>query len=605
MSPRIDARDLFAAAREAMSLTRHAAPAQALGSLAVTLGSAGVPITIAWLTKLVIDRLTDGHGAIGGLALALAVTGLVATMLPGIGRYLRAQIGRATGVVGTDRLFAAAERQVGLRRFEDPAFLDRLRLGRSSTAGFGVLVDGASGTVQGALTLLGFVGSLLILSPTMTGLVLLAAIPVLVAELRLSRLRAGMQWDFEQVHRREFFYGRLLTDVEAATEIRLFGVGPFLRTRMMHERRRANAAERRMDLREFGTQAVLGALGAAVAGGGLWWAVTAARRGTLSVGDVTMFVAAVGGIQAALDRLVSSIASAHGQLLSLTHYVAVVRAEPDLASATESAPAPEPGVGIEFHDVWFRYSDDHPWVLGGVDLRIPHGRAVALVGLNGAGKSTLVKLLCRMYDPTRGRITWDGVDLRDIAPAELRGRISAVFQDHMNYDLTAAENIAMGDPDSLGDRARIEAAAERAGIHDRLAALPRGYDTLLTRMFFSEADKEDPDTGVVLSGGQWQRLALARAFVRAGRELMILDEPSSGLDPQAEHEVHARMREHREGRTSLLISHRLGAVRDADLIVVLDRGRIVEQGSHEALLDDEGHYASLFRLQAAGYREAK
>ncbi|MET7302454.1 ABC transporter ATP-binding protein [Embleya sp. NPDC005575] len=605
MSRRIPARESAAAAREALALILRAAPVQAAGSLAATIGLAGLPIATAWLTKLVIDRLAEAHGSITAPALALALTGLAATVLPGLGRYLHAQVGRATGVLATDRLFGAAERQVGLRRFEDPGFLDRLRLAQQGTTNFGVLVDGAGSTLQGTLTLVGFIGSLLFLSPTMTALVLVAGVPVLIAELRLSRMRAGMVWDNEQVHRREFFYSGLLTGVQAATEIRLFGIGPVLRARMMTERRRANEAERRMDLREFATQGALGALGAAVAGGGLWWAVTAARDGTLTVGDVVMFVAALTGIQNALNTLVTSIASTYGQLLGMTHYVAVARAEPDLASATETVPAPEPDVGIEFHDVWFRYSDDHPWVLGGVDLRVPRGRAVALVGLNGAGKSTLVKLLCRMYDPTRGRITWDGVDLRDIPPAELRGRISAVFQNHMNYDMTAAENIALGDPDSLDDRARIEAAAERAGIHEKLAALPRGYDTLLTRMFFSEADKEDPDTGVVLSGGQWQRLALARAFVRVGRELMILDEPSSGLDPQAEHEVHTRMREYREGRTSLLISHRLGAVRDADLIVVLDGGRIVEQGPHEELLDREGHYASLFRLQAAGYQEAK
>ncbi|WP_331771027.1 ABC transporter ATP-binding protein/permease (plasmid) [Embleya sp. NBC_00888] len=605
MSPRIPAREVAAATREAAALTVRAAPGQAAGSLAVTIGAAGVPIATAWLTKLVIDRLAERHGSIAGPALALALTGLVATVLPGLGRYLRAQVGRATGVLATDRLFGAAERQVGLRRFEDPAFLDRLRLAQQSTANFGVLVNGVGSTLQGTLTLFGFVASLLILSPTMTALVLVAGVPVLIAELRLSRLRATMQWDNEQVHRREFFYSGLLTGVQAASEIRLFGIGSVLRARMVLERNRANDAERRMDLREFATQGLLGALGAAVAGVGLWWAADAARRGTLTVGDVVMFVAALAGIQAALDTLVSSIASAHGQLLGLTHFVAIARAEPDLPSATETPAAVRPGVGVEFHDVWFRYSDDHPWVLGGVDLRIPHGQAVALVGLNGAGKSTLVKLLCRMYDPTRGRITWDGVDLRDIPPAELRARISAVFQDHMKYDMSAAENIALGDPDSLRDRPRIEAAAERAGIHERLVALPRGYDTLLTRMFFSEADKEDPDTGVVLSGGQWQRLALARAFVRAGRDLMILDEPSSGLDPQAEHEVHARMREYREGRTSLLISHRLGAVRDADLIVVLDGGRIVEQGPHDVLLDHDGRYASLFRLQAAGYQEAK
>ncbi|MGW9211971.1 ABC transporter ATP-binding protein [Embleya sp. NPDC055664] len=606
MSGRISTREAAGAARVGLALILRAAPGQAIGSLAVTIGLAGLPIATAWSTKLVLDRLADPHDSITTPALALAFIGLAATVLPGLGRYLHAQVGRATGVLATDRLFGAAERQVGLRRFEDPAFLDRLRLAKQGTTNVGGLVDGAGSTLQGTLTLVGFIGSLLILSPTMTALVLVAAVPVLIAELRLSRMRAAMVWDNEQVHRREFFYGGLLTGVQAATEIRLFGIGPMLRARMMGERRRANEAERRMDLREFVTQAALGALGAAVAGGGLWWAVTAAHDGRLTVGDVVMFVAALTGIQNALNTLVASIAATYGQLLGLTHYVAVSRAEPDLVSAT-AAPTvvPAPGTGIEFHDVWFRYSEDHPWVLNGVDLSLSHGRAVALVGLNGAGKSTLVKLMCRMYDPTRGRITWDGVDLREIPPAALRERISAVFQDHMNYDMSAAENIALGDPAHSEDRDRIVAAAQRAGIHEKLAALPRGYDTLLTRMFFSEADKENPDTGVVLSGGQWQRLALARAFVRVGRDLMILDEPSSGLDPQAEHEVHTRMREYREGRTSLLISHRLGAVRDADVIVVLAAGRIAEQGSHEELLDREGYYAKLFRLQAAGYQEAK
>ncbi|MFE3201961.1 ABC transporter ATP-binding protein [Embleya sp. NPDC059237] len=606
MSGRISTREAAGAARVGLALILRAAPGRALASLAATIASAGLPIATAWSTKLVIDRLADPHDTITAPVLALAGIGLAATVLPGLGRYLHAQIGRSTGVLATDRLFGAAERQVGLRRFEDPAFLDRLRLAKQSTTDFGGLVDGAGSTLQGTLTLVGFIGSLLILSPTMTALVLAAGVPVLIAELRLSRMRAAMVWDNEQVHRREFFYGGLLTGVQAATEIRLFGIGPMLRARMMGERRRANEAERRMDLREFVTQAALGALGAAVAGGGLWWAVTAAHDGRLTVGDVVMFVAALTGIQNALNTLVASIAATYGQLLGLTHYVAVSRAEPDLVSAS-AAPTvvPAPGTGIEFHDVWFRYSEDHPWVLNGVDLSLSHGRAVALVGLNGAGKSTLVKLMCRMYDPTRGRITWDGVDLRDIPPAALRERISAVFQDHMNYDMSAAENIALGDPAHSEDRDRIVAAAQRAGIHEKLAALPRGYDTLLTRMFFSEADKENPDTGVVLSGGQWQRLALARAFVRVGRDLMILDEPSSGLDPQAEHEVHTRMREYREGRTSLLISHRLGAVRDADVIVVLAAGRIAEQGSHEELLDREGHYAKLFRLQAAGYQEAK
>ncbi|WP_433467074.1 ABC transporter ATP-binding protein [Spirillospora sp. CA-128828] len=602
MRRNVHVRELAVAGAEATVLTWRSAPGGVSGYLLLTLAEAAGPIATAWLMKTVVDRLTTAQGPVAGPAAALVVTGLAAASLPGIGRYLRDQTGRAAGVRATDRLFAATERQVGLRRFEDPVFLDRLRLAQEATATTGYLVDAVCGTARGMLSLLGFLTSLLVISPMMTMLVLAAAIPAMVAELLLSRSRAAMQWAIEQTHRREFFYGRLLTDVEAATEIRLFGVGAFLRARMMSERDRGNRAEQRMSRRELAAQGGLTTLSAAVAGGGLWWAITAARHGTLGIGDVTMFVAAVAGVQAALDLLTSSIATAHGRLLMFTHYVAVTRAEPDLPSAG-TGEAPELRRGIKFQDVWFRYSDDHPWVLRGVDLTIPHGWAVALVGLNGAGKSTLVKLLCRMYDPTRGRILWDGVDLRDIPPHALRDRISAVFQDHMNYDMTAKENIAVGDLRALDRPDAIRQAAARAGVHDKLAGLPSGYDTLLTRMFFSEADKEDPDTGVVLSGGQWQRLALARAFVRDGRDLMILDEPSSGLDPEAEHEVHGQMRRYRAGRTSLLISHRLSAVREADLIAVLDGGRVAELGAHETLMAAGGHYARLFRLQAAGYQE--
>jgi ATP-binding cassette, subfamily B, bacterial len=286
----------------------------------------------------------------------------------------------------------------------------------------------------------------------------------------------------------------------------------------------------------------------------------------------------------------------------------VVALEPDLPSVPSSTPRALTSArpGIEFQDVWFRYGDDLPWILRGVDLTVPAGRALGLVGANGAGKSTIVKLLCRFYDPTRGRILWDGADIADLPVADLRQRIGAVFQDYMSYDFSAAENIGIGEVGALDDRMRIESAAEEAGVHEALAALPRGYDTMLSRMFFLDAggrgrDEADPETGVLLSGGQWQRVALARAFLRTGRDLLILDEPSSGLDPEAEHAMHARLREFRRGTTSLLISHRLGAVRDADLIAVVDEGRVAETGTHAELLALDALYARLFRLQAGGY----
>jgi ATP-binding cassette, subfamily B, bacterial len=318
--------------------------------------------------------------------------------------------------------------------------------------------------------------------------------------------------------------------------------------------------------------------------------VFAAAEGRISVGDVSLFIAAVAGVQAAMAQLIRDITQSHHELLLFDHYLRVLGSGPDLESAARALPVPALRRGIEFRDVWFRYAPQHPWVLQGVDLSIPHGSAVGLVGRNGSGKSTLVKLLCRMYDPEHGAVLWDGVDLRDMEPAELRRKIGAVFQDYMEYDLTAAENIGLGDLPAMDDHGRIAAAARQAGVHDAVEALPRGYDTLLTRIFFV-GEGESEELGVPLSGGQWQRIALARAYLRGERELLILDEPSSGLDAEAEHEIHTGLREHRQGRTSLLISHRLGTVRDADQLVVLEGGRVVETGRHEELVEAEGVYA--------------
>ncbi|TDE38070.1 ABC transporter ATP-binding protein [Nonomuraea mesophila] len=571
----------------------------------VMLAEAVLPIAVAWLTKMVVDTLAGDGPATGltALALGLAGAGVLVAALPQVSQYLGSQIGRLFTTHTTAELFTATLRFASLRPYEDPEFHDRLRLAQNSLQTGQGIITGSFRIIQSSVTLVGMVGSLLVISPVLTGIVLATGGPALVAQLRLSRRRAAMLWDIGPAERRQLFYGDLLGTVEAAKEIRLFGSGGFLRDRMMSELRTANDARRRMDLRELSVEGLLTLLAAVVAGGGLVWAVVAAGSGALSVGDVSLLIAAVAAVQNALNGLVSGIAGLHQDLIMFGHYVTVVRTGPDLPVPAESAPLPELRHGIRLTDVWFRYSDDHPWILRGLNLFIPAGAAVAVVGLNGAGKSTLVKLLCRFYDPQRGSITWDGVDIRDVRPEDLRRRISGVFQDHMTYDMTAADNISLGHVAAREDRTRVEAAAQRAGVHGTLSSLPRGYDTLLTRVFFSEEDKGDPETGVVLSGGQWQRTALARAMFRGRRDLMVLDEPSAGLDPEAEADVHARTRRQGDGATTLLISHRLNTVRDADLIVVIENGVVVESGTHTRLMAAAGGYARLFRLQASGYQE--
>ncbi len=589
----------------ALLIAWRAAPGWLAGHGVATIVAAVVPVATVWLLKAVLDALASGRrAALPPGLIGLVVAGLAAAALPPATEYLHNQAGRSIGRRAQSDLYIAMERLVGLAQLEDPAFRDRLRMAQQSgRAGPGQVVDGVVGVCRGLITLVGLILVLAALSPVMAGIALLGVGPALVAEIHLSRIRAGMMWQISPVERREFFYAELLDSLPAAKELRLLGLAGLFRRRMLHELGVADAQRRRVDGREMRVQIGLGFLSAVVAGAGLVWTVNGAVRGRFSIGGVSAFIAAMASLQGALTALVAQVANVYHALLLFGHYRAVLAAEPDLPVAVHPRPVPPLRHSLELRDVWFRYGPDQGWVLRGVDLVIPHGAAVALVGRNGAGKSTLVKLLCRFYDPERGAVLWDGVDLRDLSVVKLRERIGAVFQDYMSYDLSASENIGLGDVALLDDEGRIRAAARRAGIDATLDELPRGYRTLLSRIFVDSADAADAATGVLLSGGQWQRLALARGFMRDRRDLLILDEPSAGLDAAAEYEIHHGLRQHRAGATSVLISHRLGAVRDADRIVVLADGQITEQGTHAQLLSADGDYARLFRLQAEGYRD--
>ena len=393
------------------------------------------------------------------------------------------------------------------------------------------------------------------------------------------------------------YYAALFTAPAPAREMRLYGTQRLLADRMSGHLSTALHAEARQRRRNAAGQIGFTLANGAVAAAGSVVVALAVLHGAVTVGGLVLFGAAVTAVQGYLGSLIVTAGQVSVNLRVFGRFLDFV------AAAERAAPGgadrlPPLREAVELRDVWFRYGPDRPWVLRGVTLRLPAGRTHALVGVNGAGKSTLVALLLRFYEPTRGRILWDGVDIATVAPQRLRERLAGVLQDHVPYELTALENVTLGDARRLGDRAAATTAAERARVLDTVERLPAGWDTMLSTR---RAD-EDGAGGVTLSGGQWQRLAQARAMMRTDADLLVLDEPNAGLDPMAEHQLHADLMRFSAGRTRLLVSHRLGALREADQIVVLEAGVVRECGTHAELMAAGGTYRELFTLQAGPYQ---
>jgi ATP-binding cassette, subfamily B, bacterial len=477
--------------------------------------------------------------------------------------------------------------------FEESSSYDLLRRAQTDAANRPVaMISTTFGLLQTGITFASMVALLVGLSPLLALVALVSPVPAFINDTRYGWRGYNIARWASPLRRRMQYLTTLVTTDTFAKEVKLFGLGRYFleRFRLLantyYERQRGLVAARYVLGNLWGLLSTL-------AGSATYlYVALQAAAGRVTLGDLTLYTSAATSVQTSIQGLLSGFSSMYEHNLYLSNLYEFLGTPIEVQRPEHPTPMPRPLRGeIVFEHVSFNYPGSGAQALKDVSFKIEPGRTLAVVGRNGAGKSTLIKLLCRLYDPSEGRILIDGIDIRDFDPDELRANIAAMFQDYVSYQATASENIGLGDLPQVENRPAIVAAADRGGAAEMIAGLPAEYETPLGKWF---------DKGSNLSGGEWQKVALSRAFMR-GAPILILDEPTSSLDAQAEYELFTRLRKLSEGRTAIYISHRFSTVRQADRILFLEHGRLVEEGTHEELMLLNGRYAALFNMQASAY----
>ncbi|WP_156096275.1 ABC transporter ATP-binding protein [Amycolatopsis jejuensis] len=581
-----------------VKLTWQASPALTILLALVTLVSGLLPTATAYIAKILLDsvvaaiqhRGTTGEivritlfqfGVLAATAISSAITSIAQSLLQE----------RMTLTIRHRVMQHASD--LHLAYFEGSASYDMLRQAAQEAPTRPLsMMNSALGLVRTMITFASMIALLVAISPLLALVALLAPIPAFVSQSKYGSRAFWLTFLMSPIKRRMDYLSSLVTTDTYAKETKLFGLGPYFVDRfrklgvVAYERQRKLTVKRNVSSTSWGLLSTFA--GSAIA---LYIALEAVG-GRLTLGDLALYTAAATSVQTSVTGLFTAFSGMYENNLYLDTLYKFLDTKPEITKPARPRPLPSTVEGhIRFESVSFSYPGADEPALHGVSFEIRPGETVAVVGRNGAGKSTLFKLLCRLYDPTAGRILLDGVDIREYEPDELRTQISAMFQDYVTYQGTAAENIGLGDLTRLTDRTHIEDSARRAGADERITRLPSGYDSPLGRWF---------DQGVSLSGGEWQKIALARAFQREA-PILILDEPTSALDAQAEHDLFARLDSLSDGRTTLYISHRFSTVRQAERILLLDHGKVAEYGTHEELMAAGGGYAELFTLQAQAY----
>ena len=422
---------------------------------------------------------------------------------------------------------------------------------------------------------------------------ILVTLPNFIIDLKFSQRRYFLRMYQTAEGRKAGYFSSVLTSVAYVKEVKLFGLGEYLidKWRAVYKQfyRENRALSKKNNIAGFIVElfSTLGFYGA------YGYILYKAIFKNITVGDLTMYAGAFARLQGSIQSILSEISFIYEGNLFVTNFFNFFSLEPKIINAPNAKPFPQfIREGIEFENVSFRYTEDGGMVLQDINLKIQNGESIALVGENGAGKTTLIKLLARLYDPTEGSIFVDGVDIKEVDLFELSQNIGVVFQDFARYYVPVKENIGFGNMDKMSDISRIISSAQKSGADEFINRLPQQYDTMLGRIF---------DGGVELSLGEWQKIALARAFMRDA-QILILDEPTASLDAKTEYEIFKRFRELTEGKITVLISHRFSTVRMADRIFVIENGKIIEQGRHNELMELNGKYARMFLMQAESYK---
>ncbi len=561
-----------------------------------------LPLLPLYLMKLMVDAVTMGLAAPDKRAAmrhVLLLVGLMgaATLFAYMIRLIASLVSEWQAYKVTDHMndvLLAKSVEVDLEYYESARYYDTLhRAQREAPSRPLSIVNGLEQIGQNGISLLAIAG-LLVTFHWIIAIILFAAV-ILGTAIRLKSTGKMYRWQREQTstERQGGYLNWMLTDSSHAKEIRLFDLGPLFIRRFRDIRRKLRKGRLAITRKRYMADFLAQTLATAAIYGSYAYVAYQAVWGKITYGDLVMYYQAFQRVQGFLQGILGSLAGLYEDNLFLSNLYEFLDLKRTVVEPVQATPVPQPMQrGIVLDHVSFRYPGGTRTVFEDISLTIRPGEVVALVGENGSGKTTLIKLLCRLYDPTGGTISIDGVDLRQFETKALRREIAILFQDYAHYHLTARENIWFGNTSLPPDHERIVSSARRSGADDVIRALPRGYETILGKWF---------EDGEELSIGEWQKVALARAFVRDA-QIIVLDEPTSSMDAKAEYEAFQSFRKLVSGRTAILISHRFSTVRMADRIYVLKQGSVIESGTHEELLGRRGIYADLFEKQARSYR---